>query len=766
MKSVLPILLLAWPVCALGQPAAPPAPTAPKGAPDAPPADETRDADNAEDNAEAEVEDDAEDDDDVEVMTIFGRREQTARISGSAHVVGAAELETFEYDDIHQVLAQVPGVYVRGEDGHGLRPNIGLRGASSDRSAKLTLMEDGVLIAPAPYSAPAAYYFPLVTRITRVEVFKGPASIQHGPNTIGGAMNLTTRAIPLAPGGEIDLSAGRFDTYKTHGWFGGSHGEFGVLGEAVRLSSSGFKDLDGGGDTGFEKREAMLKLAWAPETDDAWQRLQLELSYADETSNETYLGLTDADFDATPYRRYAGSRLDRMRWTRTALQLDYDLALDDIELTLTAYRHDFHRSWYKLNRFRGAELRDVLANPDDGQLAVFLAVLRGELDSEGRGQTLLVGDNDRTFVSQGVQTRARWTWEGDWLRSQLEAGVRLHTDSIERDHTEDGYLMRSGRLLTDGQETVQTRANRGSAEALAAHVLDELRIGDDLYLTPGGRLELIRNRLADLTDTEADDGEREDVVLLGGVGAYYQALPWLGVLAGVHQGFSPVAPGQPETVEPERSVNYEAGLRLAAGPLTGEAIAFWNDYSNLTADCTISSGCDPDELGRQFSAGAVDVRGVEALLGYRGALGAGLTLDADVSYTLTDSTFAESFVSANPQFGDVTAGDALPYVPQHQGNLRLGISAERFGIDTEVGVVGEMRDVAGAGEIAAAERIAGHATWSLAAWFAPSDANRIYITASNLLDSRHPVSRRPYGLRPGAPMQIDVGYKHRFGSAR
>ena len=27
-----------------------------------------------------------------------------------------------EYDDIHRVVAAVPGVYIRGEDGFGLRP--------------------------------------------------------------------------------------------------------------------------------------------------------------------------------------------------------------------------------------------------------------------------------------------------------------------------------------------------------------------------------------------------------------------------------------------------------------------------------------------------------------------------------------------------------------------------------------------------------------------------------------------------------------------
>lgn len=706
----------------------------------------------------------------LDVVTIVGRREDAGRISGSAHVVDDAQLETFERDDIHRVLARIPGVYTRGEDGYGLRPNIGLRGASSDRSSKVTLMQDGVLLGPAPYAAPAAYYFPLVTRVTAVEVFKGPASIANGPNTIGGAINLVTRDIPWQPGGAIDLSIGRFDTHKTHAWAGGTHEGFGAVIEGVRLSTDGFKTLDGGGDTGFDKKEATLKLGWSSDPGgDLWHAVRLELGYADELSNETYLGLTDADFDAAPYRRYAGSRRDRMRWTRTALRLDYTLGIgSDVDLAFTAYRHDFERSWFKLNRFRGAELRDVLQNPDDGQLAVYLAVLRGELDSEGRGQTLLVGDNARTFVSQGVQGRLTWRLDGDLVSQRIEAGVRLHADAIERDHTEDGFLMRSGRLVPDGLDRATTVKNRGSAEALAVHLIDEIRVGETLYLTPGGRLELIRARLEDRLAETPDETERTDTVLLGGLGAYYAFTPWLGALAGVHQGFSPVAPGQPTAVEPERSINYEAGVRLTPGPaLRAELIGFFNDYSNLTAQCTISSGCDPAELNRQFSAGAVDVYGLEALARYETALGLGdLALAAELSYTLTRSAFREGFTSTHPTFGEVEAGDALAYVPEHQGLVGLALTHSRFGLATELSYVGEMRDIAGAGPIPAGERIPAHVVWDAAAYYRPGDAGRIYLKAENLLDSAYAVARRPYGLRPGMPFNLTLGYSHRFGSAR
>lgn len=702
----------------------------------------------------------------VETVSVIGRKAELARVAGSAHEIPKEELERYEYDDIQRVLNKTAGVYVRDEDGFGLRPNIGLRGASSDRSAKVALMEDGILLSPAPYSAPAAYYFPMPTRMSTVEVFKGPAAIRHGPNTIGGAVNLITEPVPLGLDGLVDVALGQFEYGKLHGRVGWGDERAGILIEGVRLQSEGFKTLDGGGDTGFAKNEAMLKAHYNTDPEaEVYHRFSLKLGYSTEDSNETYLGLTASDFDAAPYRRYAASARGRMEWWRTQMQLSWSAAIGDaLELDVTAYRHDFDRAWLKLNRFAGGpDLHRLITGPGGGQSDVFLAILRGERDSSAPGETLLIGTNDRRFVSQGVQAVARYKLLTGPVDQRLQAGLRFHHDQIERLHDESGFLMRTGSLVSDGGDTRIIAQNRGRAFALAGYLTDEIGLWERVYVTPGLRVELIRSDFVDRSPGGAESPARTDVVLIPGVGVYGRLLPGLGLLAGVHQGFSPASPGQPDEVKAERSVNYEAGVRYETEQTRAELIGYFNDYSNLTGECTLSSGCDPRLLNRQFNGGEVFVYGLELALRHEQALPWGVTLDASATYTLTLSSFRTAFRSENPLFGDVEAGDALPYLPEHQAAFTLGARKGPVGLFASLSAVSAMRDQAGSGPIEDERGSDAFAVLDLTGSVDLFERGRAYVRIDNALDAEYVASSRPFGARPGKPFQIQVGYRHHFG---
>jgi Fe(3+) dicitrate transport protein len=707
---------------------------------------------------------------DLDRITIVGDQGKMARIGGSAYVVSEAALDEHEYDDVHRVLQEVPGVYVREEDGQGLRPNIGIRGASSERSAKVTLMEDGILFGPAPYAAPAAYYFPLVTRMVAVEVFKGPASIQYGPQTIGGAINLVTRPIPEGAAAAADIAVGSYGSTKVHGWAGGRYRGFGLLLEGVNLATDGFKELDNGDETGFTRNEAMLKADYRwPSVTAADLITELKLGYSDEVSNETYLGLTDADFDANPVRRYVSSELDRMDWDRWQVQLQQIARLDNgVELRLTGYRHELTRSWRKLNRFAAGapSLNDIFASPT-GANAVYVSVLRGDEDSASPREALLVGTNARDFVSQGLQLVGTWDPVTGPVTHALEAGIRLHYDEIVRDHTEDSYLMVDRSLERTAVPTNQLADNEGDALAVALHLRDEMQ-WRRLTVTPGLRFESIatdfRERVGVPAGDDADTISDTQNVVIPGIGAVYFLTEELSVLGGVHRGFSPVAPGQSGNADPEEAINYEAGGRWFSDFGNLQLIGFFNDYDNLVATCRQGTGCDPEEIDDQFDGGDVNVWGLELFGETEPEIGWGVTLPSSLAYTFTQSEFRSSFTSASSIFGEVEKGDELPYLPEHQVNVSLGLERYPWGLATSMTYVGEMRDVAGQGAIPEAERIEDHFVVDMTVYREIFGNGRVYLTFENLADAEYMVSRRPYGARPGMPLQVWGGVRFNLGS--
>lgn len=694
--------------------------------------------------------------------------EDVLRLGGSAQLLGEEQLSTLEYDDPHSVLLQVPGVYVRTEDGFGLRPNIGLRGGNPERSKKVTLMEDGVLFGPAPYSAPAAYYFPLMARMTGVEVFKGPSALLYGPQTIGGAINLRTREVPSASEGAIDLSFGLYQSRKMHFHWGTSGRHFGLLVEALDVGSEGFKDIDGSSvNTGFGRTDFMIR-SFAQTNPEAriFSRFDLKLGFGRERSNETYLGLSEADFEQSPYRRYAASELDRMTWWRTQVQLDWRLDIgEDLSFLTSVYRHDFDRSWVRLNRFAGgsSSLFAILDNPT-GRRRTFLDILRGDQDSSNPDENLLVVDNSRRFVSQGIQTVARWDGQTGAVGHNLEVGLRAHYDSIERHHQEVGYAMTSGRLVADGIARDPLTINEGTAFAFSGYLVWGLEF-HGLTLSPGIRGEVIHTTFRDeLAAPEDREQSNTRGVFLPGIGAHYAITEAFGVLAGVHRGFSPVAPGQAANVEEEQSINYELGVRYSKPNEAQllELVGFLNDYSNLAGQCAFSSGCTPDMLDRQFNAGRVLVWGAEAAANWTFELGNAFELPLRASYTYTGSRFQESFESEDPTFGDVEEGDSLPYLPEHQAQVQVGFAHPRGGLRTVATYSGRMRELASSGSGDDVTFTDDYLMLDAVAWFHPVEALKTYIRFENLLQAQPIVSRRPFGARTVRPFSVIGGVEANF----
>ncbi|WP_445381650.1 TonB-dependent receptor family protein [Robiginitalea sp. IMCC43444] len=703
----------------------------------------------------------------LQAKVIFGSKFEARNRTGSSYYISPQEIQRFNYTDVNRTLRAVPGVNVYEEDGFGLRPNISLRGTSPERSSKITLMEDGVLIAPAPYSAPAAYYFPTIARMQAVEVLKGSSQVQFGPYTTGGAINMVSTEVPERFRAFVNTTYGSFQSGRIHAQLGDSQKNFGYSIEYLNYNSNGFKELDGGGDTGFDKNDlvAKFRLNTSPGAAIA-QALEFKFQYSDETSDETYLGLTQDDFESNPFRRYAGSQEDQMNTEHNQFMLSHTLDFSDyFRVTTVAYRNNFKRNWYKLDylTLNGERegIADIISNPES--FDDYYQVVSGNADSGADALTLK--NNNREYYSTGIQTKLDVHWTGERTFHDVEVGLRYHYDEEDRFQWLDDYAMLNGQLSLTTAGVPGTDANRISdARAFAAYGMYKFKY-DNLTLTPGIRYENISLSRENFgsndparTGTDLSTRENQVDIFIPGIGFNYN-FQNVSVFGGVHKGFSP--PGNQEGQLPEESINYELGSRFSYGGFSGELVGFFNDFSNLLgSDLAATGGTGSLE---QFNAGEVNVAGLEVLVNYNLLPNSNqFILPVTFAYTFTDTEFQNSFGSDDDLWGEVTAGDELPYLSKHQWNATLGLEHKDFELNFNARYNGAFRTQAGSGSIPASELVDNNFILDFAGKYHYNEHISLTANVINLLDETYAVSRVPAGLRPGHPFGIYAGISLRY----
>lgn len=703
----------------------------------------------------------------IEVSDIFVDQLGT---SFSGKQISKERLKATSTTDIQRVLKESPGVYSREEDGQGLRPNIGLRGTNPDRSKKIVLLEDDLLIGPAPYSAPAAYYSPSMLTTESLEIYKGFSSLIYGPNSVGGAINYKSKQFQAQDYNLIKIHTGSYDQILLNGELQKKWNSTQFLFTLGRLQNKGFRKIDNGVDNSLEQNILNLKIQHPFQTENYSQILEIKAGYSTETSDETYLGLTENDFIKTPFRRYNSSEKDQMKWSHSKFQLEHLLDNDQGFIVKNQiYTHHFQRTWYRLDGFRDSSLQilNIMKSPT-GTNEPFYQVLTGEQNSTDIGSSadLNIANNDRTYLSQGFQNIIEHDKIfGNGLRLKSKSKILLHSDSITRNHDSDYYSMIDQKLVRTNDLRLQTARNKESATATSFALQENIEF-ESFKVTPQFRYENVHFKFEDTLNSK--NTSRSDQIWIPGLGFSYQGQGTFGIKGSVNKAATLSGLDAVGTEKREESTNYEFGLQWESLERYQqfEFTYFINDYENLTGTCTSSNGCSTTQLDQQFNGGKAQIRGIEARFS-QGILIDRLWIPLQLNVTSLSASFENDFSSTSPEWGrapdgsagQVKSGDPLPYIPNILLNLVAGLEVGKFKNSITISYNGKSYDQSvsqNRKEIDPYGVIDYNLNYDL------NEKIQLHFKIDNVLDKHYLVALKPLGYRAGKPRTIALGARWLF----
>lgn len=478
-----------------------------------------------------------------------------ATYAGSVATVTADELDRQKASNLGEVLARIPGVLYVDEDGRGTKPDIGLRGLNPIRSEYVQLLADGVPTQPSMYSEQAAYYGVPAERVVGIDVYKGGAAVLFGPNTVGGVIDVISRAPSLRPVAVV-LDA-RLDSNPDalgNVFVSGTQGALSYGIEYLRKGGEGFRDS-----LKYSIDDLDLELGYAFNEDHS-ARAHFQLY--DERS-ETPGGLMPDQYDSDvtlsnkPNDEFFGRRIEGD--VRSQHQFGKHHRLETL-----AYAYYFKRDWFLQNY------------ADDTSPDLTLA--------DNNGQFL------RDFQVMAFEPKYTLDYDLGPAHSRLTLGGRVYYDEVDR-HAATGNTgtSRKGDAVTTSYEEL-------SSFVLAAYAQEELELFDRLSIVPGVRFEHIEQTRQDLV-AQTPEQSTDYSVWVPGVGVKCDLLPGSLAYANVTRAFRPPSFGDSFNpaiaassfdLEASTAWTYEGGVRLEPYPwLQADLGGF---YTSFTDQVVVSAG--------------------------------------------------------------------------------------------------------------------------------------------------------------------------------
>jgi len=662
-------------------------------------------------------------------------------IPGSGFVIDKTTLDRQGPLSTKDALRTVTGIHIVDEDVLGRRINIGIRGLDPRRSTRTQLLEDGAPMQLAPYGDPSNHYMPSSKRIERIEVLKGSGQIMYGPQTVGGVINFISAAIPEKFSGSLSAAGGNNSYYDTHLRMGGTYGKVGLSVDYIRQESDGNR-------SGQHQEVDDLAVKSLIKFNDR-HRLMLKGILTHEDARTGEAGMTTAMFRRNPRTNFL--RNDSFEVRRYAGQALYEFDVsDDLNFSTNIYgNHMFRESIRQANDSSEMNNCSVRGTPISAEIAP-------SCGNEKR---------PRTYNVFGIEPKFVYRHQLFGIDNETTTGIRGHFEWVDRDRFVGNNSPRDPARTTGNNNHGRNRHqdNALDTQALSFYAQNRFFI-DDFTLTPGVRVEHYEQENTNYIENASESLSKTEV--LPGVGITYNGYDNLTLFAGVHRGFAPAriddivdpTSGVLRQVNPELSLNYEAGLRSTPTPgISAELTYFRIDYE----DQIVNQILVDDDMW--INAGKSIHQGMET----------GFRIDSDKLfntennfYITTSYTYTDAYFGSNVPTAEIIKGNRLPYTPEHLVNANIGF-ASPWGLDIRFGVQGVSQQFSDNDNTILASDdgqrgiIPSYTIFNVSANYQVANNINIFMNGYNLGNKNY-VASRIDGIQPGQGFQMIGGIKWTF----
>ncbi len=565
--------------------------------------------------------------------------------------------------------------------------------------------------------------------IESVEVLKGPRAALYGRGEPGGTINLVTKRPTFEKQGELRLSAGSFDTYRTDlDWTSPVSDDI-----AVRIVGF-YEDAESFRDTIETKKQGLSPSVLFLIGDDSQLVYELEYSHQEIPFDRGVIAI-DGKLGQIPDSRFLG-------------EPGYGPIEADVLGHQIEFQHDFNDDWnalvgfnYRDTSLEGYASENGFGAPDangdfgrfsrfrdyDATYKVLRAELSGSFDFAGLTHRIIVGADADEFENDQVALRDRTTDQTINIFNPVYGTVPI-----------------SSLNLVSQIDRVETQ------KTLGFYFQDQISLTDQWDIRLGARVDDYKQKL---TNRRSNTTSRfSETQISPQFGVVYKATDSLSIYAAYGENFRPLSGATNENgLDPNESTSMELGVNFSLndGTLGGNLAIFHIEQSNISS---VGSGFDPTAIGEAES------RGVELDL-YGNITD---TLSLWFSYTYLDAETKNDF--NDPNFGTtVPAGSDLLNIPDDQLSVQLVKRTQLAGrnLDLIGGLiyVGERNGFFSDQSF----KLPSYTTVQLAANYEVSDALELRAEVRNLFDEEYYTnSFADVWVQPGTPRSAYVSAAYRF----